>query len=82
MELFFHDELHRHLATIVQREQALRAQRRTPVPVADRAQDGSPAAARRTVGNMVVRADGRLRRTTSDPRGRRSAGTESRGSIG
>ncbi len=82
MELFFHDELHRHLATIVQREQPLRAQRRTPVPVADRAQDGSSAAARRTVGNMVVRAGRRLWGTITAPRDLRPVGTESRGSTG
>ena len=60
MELLVHYELHRSLATIVQREELLKAQRRALVAAAERLRDGLPPAARRVVGTALVRVGERL----------------------
>ena len=60
MELLLHYQLHRHLATIVQREKQLEAQRRALAAAADSPRDGRPSAARRVVGMALVRVGERL----------------------
>ncbi len=61
MDLLFQYELHRSLATSVQREKQLQVQRRALTAAADRPRVGRPPAVRRVVGMALVRMGEQLR---------------------